>query len=223
MSRPRSFEDADRIVVWLELLELELRDEDLVLTVRGSDTETELLYIDLVPGRGYLLKQLGIDVSGEPQDFSLTVLTAVGRAVSFYLSCEDADETANRISDHARAVRARHAETPVKPEVLMSAARSLPTLGRLELGEDSITFEMHHPSYGVAVVTVGLRDRQHPYTLVETGERVKTVGLPRPLTPAVMFGAEDEDGNVYRWYLRTSDPSATAIRVREHLRARGDG
>lgn len=219
MSRPKG---EQRTAVWLELLGLELRGEDLELTVRGADGGTELLYIDLVPGRGYLLKELSIDVGRRPEDFGLTAHIAAGHLVTFYLSCEDAEETMSRVGDHARAVRARRAETPIKAEVLMSSARSLPTLERLELGEDSITFEMHHPSYGVGIMTVGFGERRYPYTLVETGERPKTAGLENPLTPAVMFGAEDEDGNVYRWYLRTSDPSATAILVREHLRAHGD-
>lgn len=221
MNRPRSVDVGDRTAVWLELLDLELREEDLALTFRGSDGGSELLYIDLAPGRGYLLKQIGIDLGDKPEDFVLTVHDAVAHSISFYLGCADARETANRIIDHARAFKARRSPMLVPTEVLMSEARSLPTLERLELGEDSFIFEMRHPSYGVSTVTVGFRKRQHPYTLVETGHNPKTFGLPFPPTPAVMFGAEDESGNVYRWHLQTPNPSATAARMRGHLEASG--
>ena len=100
--------------------------------------------------------------------------------------------------------------------VLMSSPSDAPVLARLKLGEDSITFEMHHPTYDV-VLEVGFRDRSYLYCLAETGY---TLAIDPGDVPTFLFLVETADGKRYRWYVRTENPSETFVQINAHMEAR---
>ncbi len=100
--------------------------------------------------------------------------------------------------------------------VLMSVPADAPVLARLELGEDSITFELHHPTYEVVVLEVGFKDRSHYYRLAETGYTTDAA----PSSPTFLFLVEAANGKRYRWYVHTENPVETFIQINEHIKAK---
>ena len=103
--------------------------------------------------------------------------------------------------------------SPDDMPVLMSTPSDAPVLARLELGEDTITFELHHTSYGVVVLEVGFRDRSFQYCLAETGYTTDAA----PSSPTFLFLVEAANGKRYRWYVHTDNPVETFIQINAHI------
>lgn len=99
--------------------------------------------------------------------------------------------------------------------VLMSAPNEdAPTLARLELGEDTLTFELHYPTGEVGILPVGFKGGPHRYRLAETGY---TRAIDPSDVSSFLFLVEDEKGKRYRWYVHTEDPVETFIQINAHM------
>lgn len=103
--------------------------------------------------------------------------------------------------------------------VLMSAPNAdAPTLARVELGEETITLELHYPAAGeVGVLTLGFRGKPRLYILVETGYTRDS----SPMGEMFSFVAEGSSGKRYRWYVHAENPTETFVRINAHLEAKG--
>lgn len=101
--------------------------------------------------------------------------------------------------------------------VLMGAPNAdAPTLAHVELGEDSITLELHYPTGEVGVLTLGFRGKPHLYTLVETGYTLDAA----PFGEMFCFVAEHVSGKRYRWYVHSDNPTETFIQINAHIEAK---
>jgi len=101
--------------------------------------------------------------------------------------------------------------------VLMSYGPDAPVLARLELGEDTLTFELHYPTGEVGVLEVGFRNRSRFYCLAETGY---TCAVDPGDVPMFLFLVEAADGKRYRWYVHTDNPTETFVRINAHMEAK---
>lgn len=101
--------------------------------------------------------------------------------------------------------------------ILMSAPNEdAPTLARVELGEDSITLELHYLTGEVGILTFGFRGKRRLYTLVETGYTLDAA----PFGKMFCFVAEHASGKRYRWYVHAENPGETFIRINAHVEAK---
>lgn len=101
---------------------------------------------------------------------------------------------------------------------LMSAPNAdAPRLARVELSEDTITLELHHPAYEVGILTLGFSGRPRIYNLVETGYTLDAA----PWGEMFCFVAEEHaSGKRYRWYVHTENPTETFVRINAHIEAK---
>ncbi len=98
--------------------------------------------------------------------------------------------------------------------VLMSAPNDdAPTLARVELGEDTITLELHYPAGEVGILTFGFRGKRRLYTLVETGYTLDAA----PFGEMFCFVAEHMSGKRYRWYVHAENPTQTFVKINAHV------
>lgn len=101
--------------------------------------------------------------------------------------------------------------------ILMSAPNAnAPTLARVELGEDTITLELHYPTGEVGILTFGFRGKRRLYTLVETGYTMDAA----PFGEMFCFVAEHMSGKRYRWYVHTENPTETFVQINAHVEAK---
>lgn len=106
---------------------------------------------------------------------------------------------------------------PKDMPVLMSAPNAdAPRLASVELGDECITFELHHPLHGVSVLTFGFRGKRRLYNLVETGYTTDAA----PSGEMFGFVAEHESGERYRWYVHDKNPSETSVQINAHIKAK---
>ncbi len=107
---------------------------------------------------------------------------------------------------------------PKDMPVLMSAPNAdAPKLVSVELGDECITLELHHPAYEVGILTLGFRGRPRIYNLVETGYTLDAA----PWGEMFCFVAEEHaSGKRYRWYVHTENPTETFIQINEHMKAK---
>lgn len=101
--------------------------------------------------------------------------------------------------------------------VLMSYGPDAPVLARLELGEDTLTFELHYPTGEVGILPVGFKGGPHRYRLAETGY---TLAVDPGDVPTFLFLVEAANGKRYRWYVRTDNPTETFVRINAHMEAK---
>lgn len=98
--------------------------------------------------------------------------------------------------------------------VLMSAPNDdAPTLARVELGEETVTLELHYPAGEVGVLTLGFRGKPRLYTLVETGYTTDTA----PMGEMFGFVAEGASGKRYRWYVHAESATETFKQINAHI------
>ena len=101
--------------------------------------------------------------------------------------------------------------------VLMSAPNAdAPRLARVELGDETLTFELHYPTGEVDILPVGFKGGPHRYCLAETGY---SLAVDPGDVPMFLFLVEATNGKRYRWYVHDDDPCKTFIQISAHMKA----